>query len=78
MFEALQKRWQCLLCDPQNLAGVNIEVLMGQHIPEAHYPFPVLLRDLFLQCKASEFIELFHGLTQSEILHTDGIQEQTA
>jgi hypothetical protein len=52
---------------------------MDYYIPEAHDPFPVLLRDLFLQCcKASEFVELFHGFTQSEILHTDGIQEQTA
>ena len=67
---------QCVPCDPEYLARINIEILVGHHITKAHDALPVLLWNLILQGIARELVELFDSLTESQVLHAYGIQKE--
>lgn len=53
---------------------IYVEVVMAQHVPNAHHPFPCNLGIAGQQCAPRQLIKVFDPLTHGNQLHTNSIQ----
>ena len=69
---------QGLLADQQHLLGVQIEVLVSDHIAETHGSLPIDVREPGSQQARLKLLQPLEGLPCREELHADDIEQVLA